>query len=92
MSGADGTKYLFTGDTLLTAGDGTWTTFLVPHRSVAAQLTASLQLLKAERPDVVVCSAFHGESAIETVDGRRWSEIVDQALASVSGQIGTRAT
>ena len=29
-SGVGGEKYLFTGDTMFPAGDGTWSTFLVP--------------------------------------------------------------
>ena len=73
VTGADGTKYLFTGDTMFPAGDGTWTTFLVPGRSDAAQLTASLELLRAETPDIVISSAFGGETAIEAVDARRWN-------------------
>jgi hydroxyacylglutathione hydrolase len=83
VTGVDGTKYLFTGDTMFPAGDGTWTTFLVPGRSDAAQLTSSLELLREESPDIVISSAFGGDTAIETVDARRWSEIVAQALASV---------
>ncbi len=88
VTGGDGTKVLFTGDTIFPAGDGTWTTFLVPGRSDAGQLTASLELLRAEAPDVVISSAFGGETAIETVDAGRWTEIVDQALASVPAQTG----
>ena len=88
VTGADGTTYLFTGDTMFPAGDGTWSTFLVPGRSDAGQLTASLELLRAERPDVVISSAFGGDTAIETVDARRWAEMLDQALASVAKQTG----
>jgi hydroxyacylglutathione hydrolase len=83
VTGVGGTKYLFTGDTMFPAGDGTWTTFLVPGRSDAAQLTSSLQLLREVTPDIVISSAFGGDTAIETVDARRWSDIVAQALASV---------
>jgi hydroxyacylglutathione hydrolase len=86
VTGADGTKYLFTGDTMFPAGDGTWATFLVPDRSDPVQLTASLEQLRAETPDIVISSAFGGDTAIEAVDIRRWPEIVDQALASVSAQ------
>jgi hydroxyacylglutathione hydrolase len=82
----DGTKVLFTGDTIFPAGDGTWTTFLVPGRGDAGQLAASVELLRAETPDIVISSAFGGETAIESVDAGRWAEIVDQALASVPAQ------
>ena len=88
VTGADGTKYLFTGDTMFPAGDGTWSTFLVPGRSDAGQLTASLELLRSERPDIVISSAFGGDTAIETVDARRWAEMLDEALASVAKQTG----
>jgi hydroxyacylglutathione hydrolase len=88
VTGADGTKYLFTGDTMFPAGDGTWSTFLVPGRGDAGQLTASVELLRAECPDVVISSAFGGDTAIETVDARRWTEMLDQALASVVRQTG----
>jgi hydroxyacylglutathione hydrolase len=86
VTGADGAKILFTGDTMFPAGDGTWATFLVPGRSDATQLTSSLELLRDETPDIVISSAFGGETAAETVDARRWTEIVDQALASVPAQ------
>jgi hydroxyacylglutathione hydrolase len=65
------------------AGDGTWTTFLVPGRSDAAALRDSLKLLGTVQPDIVISSAFGGDTAIETVDAQRWSDIVAQALASV---------
>jgi hydroxyacylglutathione hydrolase len=83
VTGADGTKYLFTGDTIFPAGDGTWATFLVPGRGDATQLTGSLELLRTAEPDIVISSAFAGETAIEAVDDWRWAEIIDQALASV---------
>ncbi len=82
----DGTKVLFTGDTIFPAGDGTWSTFLVPGRSDVGQLTASLELLRSERQDIVISSAFGGDTAIETVDARRWAEMLDEALASVAKQ------
>jgi len=83
---ADGTKVLFTGDTIFPAGDGTWATFLVPGRGDAGQLAASVELLRADTPDVVISSAFGGVTAIESVDAGRWAEIVEQALASVAAQ------
>jgi hypothetical protein len=43
----------------------------------------SVRLLATVEPDIVISSAFGGETAVEAVDAARWSEIVDQALASV---------
>lgn len=83
VTGADGTKYLFTGDTIFPAGDGTWATFLVPGRGDATQLAASVKLLSSVAPDIVISSAFAGDAALEAVDDRRWAKIIDQALASV---------
>ena len=83
VHGVDGEKYLFTGDTMFPAGDGTWSTFLVPGRGGASELRSSLELLGTVQPDIVISSAFGGETAFEAVDTRRWSQCIDQALASV---------
>ena len=83
VTGADGDRYLFTGDTIFPAGDGTWSTFVVPGRGDAAAMRDSVKLLGTVEPQVVISSAFAGGTAVEEVNGARWSEIVDQALASV---------
>lgn len=83
VTGSGSARYLFTGDTIFPAGDGTWATFVVPGRGDAAAMRDSLKLLGTVEPDVVISSAFAGETPIESVDAARWSQIVDQALASV---------
>jgi hydroxyacylglutathione hydrolase len=83
VTGVDGAKYLFTGDTMFPTADGTWATFLVPGRGDAAELRDSLKLLSTVQPDIVISSAFGGETPFEAVDARRWSDCIDQALASV---------
>jgi hydroxyacylglutathione hydrolase len=83
VAGVDGEKYLFTGDTMFPTGEGTWSTFLVPGRGNAAALRSSLELLRTLQPDVVISSAFAGDTAIENVDAGRWQECVAQALARV---------
>jgi len=83
VRGVDGENYLFTGDTMFPAGDGTWSTFLVPGRGGATALRSSLELLGTVQPDIVISSAFGGETAFEVVDTPRWSQCIDQALASV---------
>ncbi len=82
-AGASGERYLFTGDTIFPTGDGTWSTFVVPGRGDAAAMRESIKLLGTVAPDLVISSAFGGSSAIEAVDAARWSQIVEQALASV---------
>jgi glyoxylase-like metal-dependent hydrolase (beta-lactamase superfamily II) len=83
VSGVDGEKYLFTGDTMFPTGDGRWSTFLVPGRGSAEELRSSLELLGTLRPDIVISSAFGGETAIEEVGTDRWQECIAEALASV---------
>jgi len=83
VTGAGGEKYLFTGDTMFPSGDGTWATFLVPGRGGAEALRSSVTLLGTVQPDIVISSAFGGDTAIETVDNGRWSECVAEALATV---------
>jgi hydroxyacylglutathione hydrolase len=81
VTGAGGDRYLFTGDTIFPAGDGTWSTFVVPGRGDPAAMRDSVKLLGTVEPDIVISSAFAGSTPIEAVDAARWSEIVDQALA-----------
>ena len=83
VTGAGGEHYLFTGDTIFPAGDGTWSTFVVPGRGDTAAMRDSIKLLGTVQPDIVISSAFAGETPIEAVDATRWSEIIDQAMASV---------
>ena len=83
VSGAGGQAYLFTGDTMFTGDDGTWTTFLVPGIGDAAALASSLELLGTLEPDIVISSAFSGQSAVEHLGTRRWSDCIAEALNSL---------
>jgi hydroxyacylglutathione hydrolase len=83
VTGVDGAKYLFTGDTMFPTAEGTWATFLAPGRGDAAALRDSVKLLGTVQPDIVISSAFGGDTGFEILDAQRWSECVDQALASV---------
>jgi hydroxyacylglutathione hydrolase len=83
VSGVGAEKYLFTGDTMFPAGDGTWSTFLVPGRGSASALRSSLELLRTVQPDIVISSAFGGDTAIEEVGNGRWQKCIAEALASV---------
>jgi hydroxyacylglutathione hydrolase len=83
VTGVAGERYLFTGDTVFPAGDGTWSTFLVPGRGGAAALRSSVELLGTIQPNIVISSAFGGDTEIETLGDGRWSTIVAEALASV---------
>jgi hydroxyacylglutathione hydrolase len=83
VTGVGGDKYLFTGDTMFPTSDGTWSTFLVPGRGSAAALRSSLELLGTLRPNIVISSAFGGDTAFETLGDSRWSACVAEALAGV---------
>ena len=81
--GAQGHTYLFTGDTTYVGDDGTWTTYLAAGVSDPAALRSSLELLGTLHPDVVITSAFRGQTAVHTLGARRWSDCIAEALASV---------
>jgi hydroxyacylglutathione hydrolase len=83
VPGVGGETYLFTGDTMFPTGEGTWSTFLVPGRGSAAALRSSLELLATVQPDIVISSAFGGDTAIEMLDNGRWQQCIAEALATV---------
>ena len=83
VTGVDGEKYLFTGDTMFPTGDGTWATFVVPGRGDAAAMRDSLKLLgtvAARHRDLQCLRRRHGDRSrrLAAMGG-----IIDQALASV---------
>ena len=83
VPGAQGETYLFTGDTTFVGDDGTWTTYLVRGVSDPAALKSSLELLGTLHPDIVITSAFRGQTAVHPLGARRWSDCIAEALASV---------
>ncbi|ALR11839.1 MBL fold metallo-hydrolase [Mycobacteroides saopaulense] len=83
VTGADGEKYLFTGDTMFPTEDGSWATFLVPGRGDADELVGSLRLLAGLAPDVVISSAYGGDTAVSELPDGRWRELIAQAQQSV---------
>lgn len=83
VTGADGDEYLFTGDTMFPTADGSWSTYLVPGRGDADDLSASLQLLGSLAPDVVISSAYGGDAAVYELGPGRWRELIAQARRSV---------
>lgn len=83
VSGQDGMNYLFTGDTLYRAKDGSWRAGMIEGFSNRAQLRNSLHLLQAQTPDVVIGSAFSGDTGYQRVTGSQWPQLVDDALAAL---------
>ena len=78
VPGANGQSYLFTGDTMFVGDDGRWMAGYLPPMSDAVPLAASLRVLAALRPDLVISSAFPSDSAVHAPGGR-WAESVAQA-------------
>jgi glyoxylase-like metal-dependent hydrolase (beta-lactamase superfamily II) len=83
VPGVNGQRYLFTGDTIFLGDDGDWAAGYIPPISVAAPLADSLRLLEGLRPDLVISSAFPGDTAVHA-PGVRWSECVQQARTRLS--------
>jgi glyoxylase-like metal-dependent hydrolase (beta-lactamase superfamily II) len=79
VPGANGQSYLFTGDTIMLGSDGDWVAGYLPPISDAGSLAQSLQLLAPLRPDLVISSAFPGDTAVHVPGRLHWSECVAQA-------------
>ena len=84
VPGADGARYLFTGDLLFVNASGDWTGGYIEAFSDAHALAESLRLLASLEPDVVVSSAFAGDSAVHQVEPQAWPDHIEQALAGLS--------
>jgi glyoxylase-like metal-dependent hydrolase (beta-lactamase superfamily II) len=79
VPGANGQTYLFTGDTIILDADGTWMAGYIPTFSEAQPLAQSLQVLAGLHPDLVISSAFLGDSGVHVPGAHRWAECVAQA-------------
>jgi hydroxyacylglutathione hydrolase len=83
VDGAEGT-YLFTGDTMVFGDSGAWWAGYIPGIGDADALATSLRLLRTLDPDVVISSAFQGDSAVHRIEQGRWQDHVDEALEGLS--------
>lgn len=91
VDGAEG-KYLFTGDTMVLGDSGAWWAGYIAGISDADALAASLRLLRTLTPDVVISSAYQGDSAVTRIDAGRWPEHVDQALEGLTTAVAQPRT
>jgi hydroxyacylglutathione hydrolase len=80
---AHGETYLFTGDSIYAGSDGTWSAGYIPGHSDRETLAASLKGLAELSPDVVVSSAFAGDSGVHELGDTAWADCVAQALESL---------
>lgn len=83
VDGAEG-RYLFTGDTMVLGASDAWWAGYIPGMGDADALAESLRLLRTLAPDVVISSAFQGDSAVHRIEPGRWPEHVDEALTGLS--------
>lgn len=88
VSGVGGDRYLFTGDTLYVGRDGGWQAGYIPGHSEAEPLASSLRLMARLAPDVVVSSAYTGDTGVHRIDPADWPGIIDDALAGLAAAVG----
>ncbi|TCP45065.1 metallo-beta-lactamase superfamily protein [Tamaricihabitans halophyticus] len=83
FTSADGRRYLLTGDTIFRTTDGTWSAGYIPGVSDATALAATLDLLATLEPDVIISSAFQGDSGVTPLADTAWADCVAQARATL---------
>ena len=79
VNGSEG-AYLFTGDTLIRSPHGDWWAGYLEGMSDRHSLAESLRLLSTLSPDVVISSAFQGDTAVHRIEPGAWQDHVAQAL------------
>ncbi|MBF6328847.1 MBL fold metallo-hydrolase [Nocardia transvalensis] len=74
-----GRRYLFTGDTLVRGRKGEWWAGYIEGHSDRDTLLTALDTLATLTPDVIVSSAFIGDSGVTELGDRPWSDCVAEA-------------
>lgn len=75
-----GRTYLFTGDTLYRSGN-TWGTLVFPSAGGSKEaLIKSLVLYRDLSPDVVISSAYIGETPVTEVKNREWRDDISAKI------------
>ena len=90
VHGAEGT-YLFTGDTLIRNTEGLWWAGYIEGISDADALAESLRLLAELEPDVVISSAFQGDTddaGVHRIKPGDWPNHVAHALDGLPSRAG----
>lgn len=78
-----GETYLFTGDSIFRRRSGRWAAGYIPGHSDREALAESLARIAELKPDVVISSAFMGDSGVTALGEASWAESVEEALASL---------
>ncbi|MGB3354898.1 MAG: MBL fold metallo-hydrolase [Mycobacterium sp.] len=87
VAGTEGT-YLFTGDTLIRNPEGRWWAGYIEGISDAQSLADSLRVLAELEPDMVISSAFQGDSAVHRINPGEWRDHVAHALDGLPAPAG----
>jgi hydroxyacylglutathione hydrolase len=82
VPGAGGRRYLFTGDTVYPTAEGGWAAGNLPF-SDPDRLAESLGLIAGLEPDLVVSSAFGGDTAAHPMRRGEWPDRVREAIAGI---------
>lgn len=85
VPGTEG-RYLFTGDTLFRNPEGRWWAGYIEgfHQPDDADtIAASLRVLAELAPDVVISSAFQGDSAVHVIAPGQWRGHVAHAISQL---------
>jgi hypothetical protein len=80
VQSSSGKCYLFTGDTLYLSDRG-WQPGMLSFSDKTA-LAESLKLLQSLQPDLVISSAYSGQTGVEVVTGQ-WAQKVEQAITKL---------
>ncbi|GGC57751.1 MBL fold metallo-hydrolase [Hoyosella rhizosphaerae] len=79
VHGAGG-QYLFTGDTLIRGSNGHWFTAYFDGFSDYDALVNTLEMLSTLSPDIIISSAFSGDSGVTVLGDDLWPLCVNEAL------------
>jgi hypothetical protein len=82
VTGVGGERYLFTGDTVFTGGDGSWAAGNLPFSDQVA-LAGSVRLLGTLRPDLVASSAAPGPAGVHEMTDAVWTEAMREVAAGL---------
>jgi hydroxyacylglutathione hydrolase len=90
VTGTDGLRYLFTGDTIFRGDDGRWRAGYLPF-SDADDLLATLDVLAGLEPDLVASSAFAGDAGAHLLGDVSWAACVEEARSGLERHLTRRA-
>lgn len=82
-----GRNYLFTGDTLYRSHQEWKTLVFSSDGGSADSLIKSLETLRSLKPDVVICSAYVGETAVMEMYVTQWHKIIDSNISQLTRRV-----